>query len=89
MSKCNRNDNLAKAFKTAIKNPAERARLVDNCPELKSALAFYEKNESNFSQNASSNKYAQVVLKALKENIFFQIKEEGPASFDESAKAHT
>ncbi|MFA7351250.1 MAG: hypothetical protein WC009_10840 [Methylotenera sp.] len=86
MSQYDSNDDLANAFKQAIQKPEERTRLLNNYPELKSALIFYEKNESNFIQNSSSNKYAHIVLSALVENIYYQIQEDGPASFDEIAK---
>lgn len=86
MSQYDNNEDLTKAFKSAIKNPAERARLLSEYPELKSALAFYEKNESHFNQNSPSTRYAHIVLKTLKENICFQLNEDGPTSFDEITK---
>ena len=86
MSTYDSNEDLAKAFKYAIKNAAARAQLINDCSELKSVLAFYKKNESYINQNSSSNKYAHLVLKALKENICFQLQEEGPTSFDDVAK---
>ncbi|MDD2934347.1 MAG: hypothetical protein HOP26_08565 [Methylotenera sp.] len=88
MSNNDKNDDLAKAFKQAIQKPEERIRLLNNYPELKSALLFYDKNETNFIQNSSSNKYAHIILNALIENIYYQIQEDGPASFDDIAKIH-
>jgi hypothetical protein len=41
MSQYDSNDDLANAFKQAIQKPEERTRLLNNYPELKSALIFY------------------------------------------------
>ncbi len=88
MSEYNSNDNLAMALKNAMNNPVERDMLLGNYPELKCALAFYEKNERYFNQNASSNKHTYILLKALKDNICFQLQEDGPTSFDEVPKIY-
>jgi hypothetical protein len=84
MSKNDNYDDLAKVFMHAIEKPEERTQLLNNYPELKSVLVFYERNESNFIESSTSkpNKYAHIVLSALIENIYFQIKEDGPTSFD-------
>lgn len=86
MTKSTNKYQLAIAFKQAINKPAERSKVMGIYPELKSAITFYEKNESYFIANAGMGKYEQVVLKALKENMFFQIQEDGPASFDQTTK---
>lgn len=79
------NQNLAVAFKLAVKKPTERIRLTTIHPELSGAINFYERNEKLFNENGL-NKQGLVILKALKENIYYQIKEDGPASFcNESA----
>lgn len=74
------NQSLAVAFKLAVKRPTERMRLTTAHPELTKALNFYERNEKVFYKNGM-NKQGLVILKALKENIYYQIKEDGPSSF--------
>lgn len=74
------NQSLAVAFKLAVKKPTERMRLTTTHPELSRALNFYEKNEKIFHKNGL-DKQGLVILKALKENIYYQIKEDGPSSF--------
>jgi len=82
----NNNEDAAIAFKKAITNPAERRQVLRCYPELNNAIEFYEKNKTHFIKNNGLNKHDQVILKALIDNMFYQIKEDGPASFNAITK---
>ena len=76
------NECLARAFKQLIENRERRDELLEYLPELKNAVAFYERGERFFNKEGGLSRHDQRVLMALKENMFFQIRESGPSSFD-------
>lgn len=82
----NNNEDVAIAFKKAVTNPAERKQILRCYPELNNAIEFYEKNKTYFIKNSGLNKHDYIILKALIDNMFFQIKEDGPASFNAITK---
>ena len=76
------NEQLAVAFERLVDNQVERSKLLKDYPALENAVVFYERAESNFCKKNDLNiDGLMVLLNSLKDNIRFQIEEDGPESF--------
>ncbi len=81
----NVNKGLAMEFRNNIESPERRSRLLKSHPELKDAVAYYERDESDFTKNGNLDAVAVRLLHAKKGLMALQIETNGLEFFSSEA----